>query len=407
MVPLVKHPFRREIVVLFSTAMALFVFVVAVGILNGTDLVDFGKTTILAHVHAGTLGWITLAVFAATLWLFGGGGASPGRTTTARVLTYGAAVSVVAYAAAFLLTRNTVRPVIGIVTLAVMVGFAVWALLQAGTAGPLSVPRLGYLAALVTSVTGGVFGVLWGLMIATGGKYLPEGGEGAHPATMVVGFLVPVGMATVEWWLVPGSADTKATRAGLAQIAFPFAGGVLLMVGVLADVTPLQQMSVLLEIVGVVIMLVRIGGPMVRVRWLEPAPGRLFSVGGFCIALNIALLFYLVAAYAGDFDKIPSHLLLAVDHVMFVGVTTNAVFGFLLAGTWDEREVVWPWADQLVFWGLDGGLLLFVAGLMADTALPKRIGTPFMGAAILLGLATCALRLRALARTPEPVPAAA
>ena len=36
----------------------IFVITVAIGILNGTDLWDPPRNTLLAHVHAGTLGWI-------------------------------------------------------------------------------------------------------------------------------------------------------------------------------------------------------------------------------------------------------------------------------------------------------------------------------------------------------------
>ena len=52
-------------------AIVIFLYTIAIGILNGTDIVDFDRRRILGHVHGGTLGWLTLAVFAASLWLFG------------------------------------------------------------------------------------------------------------------------------------------------------------------------------------------------------------------------------------------------------------------------------------------------------------------------------------------------
>ena len=66
-----EHPLRREVLWLLQLAMVVFVWTVGIGILNGTDVVDFSQKVILSHVHAGTLGWITTCVFAATLWLFG------------------------------------------------------------------------------------------------------------------------------------------------------------------------------------------------------------------------------------------------------------------------------------------------------------------------------------------------
>ena len=55
-----------EIRALQLAAMAVFVYTIGIGILNGTDMVDFDQRRILGHVHGGTLGWLTLNVFAAS-----------------------------------------------------------------------------------------------------------------------------------------------------------------------------------------------------------------------------------------------------------------------------------------------------------------------------------------------------
>jgi hypothetical protein len=59
------------LVPLLFASMAIFVVTVVMGILNGTDLVDLPHGALLAHVHSGTLGWITLSIFAAAAWIFG------------------------------------------------------------------------------------------------------------------------------------------------------------------------------------------------------------------------------------------------------------------------------------------------------------------------------------------------
>ena len=64
---LARHPFADEIRLILRAAMVLFVYTVVVGILNGTDLVEFNQKPLLAHVHLGTLGWLTMAVFAGAL----------------------------------------------------------------------------------------------------------------------------------------------------------------------------------------------------------------------------------------------------------------------------------------------------------------------------------------------------
>ena len=62
--------YGSQVRLLLGAAMVIFVFTVVVGILNGTDIIEFDRKTILTHVHTGTLGWITTAVFAAALSLF-------------------------------------------------------------------------------------------------------------------------------------------------------------------------------------------------------------------------------------------------------------------------------------------------------------------------------------------------
>lgn len=208
-----------EIRTLLLAAMAIFLYTIGIGILNGTDLVDFDQRRILSHVHGGTLGWLTLGVFAAALWLFAEGDAVSRRERQlVRSLTAAAILAVVAYVAAFAFTYGNWRPVLGTVTTAVIAGFTGWVIYRAQRT-ELGVPHIGFLAALGTSIVGGVLGILLGLELATGKNWLP-GDIGAHPATMVVGFLVPVGLAMAEWaFFFP--APQKATRLGALQMASP------------------------------------------------------------------------------------------------------------------------------------------------------------------------------------------
>ncbi|HJM90125.1 MAG TPA: hypothetical protein QF624_10980 [Dehalococcoidia bacterium] len=108
----------------------IFIYTVSVGILNGTDLVDFegqqGRQVLLAHVHGGTIGWLTLAVFAASLWLFGGGNMSDSQRKLGSWLSYLSAASVVVYILVFLTTMNEVRPAVGAVVTAIFIAFLGW-----------------------------------------------------------------------------------------------------------------------------------------------------------------------------------------------------------------------------------------------------------------------------------------
>ncbi|MET1049271.1 MAG: hypothetical protein ABWZ55_06540 [Acidimicrobiales bacterium] len=401
---LAAHPYRSQIRLLLATALILFVFTVVIGILNGTDLVDFDRKVLLTHVHVGTLAWITLSVFASTLWLFADRRLEGGLDTWARLGAPLAAGTVVAYDLTFLTTTGWSRPVLGTLTALAIIGWFLWAVALARRT-EVSVPMWGLLAALATSVTGGILGVLYGILIASRGdaKVLPAGGEDAHPATMVVGFLVPVGLALIEVWLRPDEARTPACRAGFWQMALLFLGGFTLMIGVLLDAVPLITLNLPFEIIAIGIFLRRNWASLRTVGWGEGRPPPFLAAATVAVIWNLGMLIYLISKYADDFDAAPDRLLLALDHTMFIGVLTNALFAQLLAGTRATREI-WAWADRVVFWFVNIGLVGFWFGLVIDEAWPKRTFTPFMGVGILLGVGVFLARLQA-DRQPAPEPA--
>ncbi len=401
---LATHPYRAQIRLLLGTALVMFVITVVIGILNGTDVVDFDRKVLLTHVHIGTLAWITLSVFASTLWLFADRPLEGRLDAWAREGAPIAAGTVVVYDLTFLTTTGYARPAIGTLAALVILGWFAWAVAMARTA-PVSVPQWGLLAALATSVTGGVLGILYGILIASDlkAKVLPNGGEDAHPATMVVGFLVPVGLALIEWWLRPDEARSRASRAGFWQMALLFLGGFSLMLGVLTDIVPLIMLNLPFEIAAIAIFLRRNGASLRTVGWRDGQPSPFLAASAVAVLWNLGMLIYLLSKYADDFDAAPTRLLLALDHTMFIGVLTNALFAQLLVAT-TRRRALLAWADRWIFWLVNIGLLGFWFGLVLDETAPKRAFTPLMGLGILLAVGVFLARLRA-DRDPEPAPA--
>ena len=376
-----QHPLRQEVHLLLQVAMVVFVWTVGIGILNGTDVVDFDQKVVLSHVHAGTLGWITISVFAASAWLFGRT-ADEREASVARVLARLSIVVLPVFALTFAFTYGDLRAVLGTAALAVILGMFAWVVARARRV-TLTTVHLGFLAALATSVIGGVLGVLLATEIATGRDVLADGGEDAHPATMVVGFLIPVGMALAEWGL-RGDRLERAGRLGVAQIALPFVGGIVLMIGLLLDIDPLPPLATLIELGGVIIFFKRLWRPMRAVAWRERSPGRYATAAAVGIIANILFLNYLAGANEGDFDLVPMHQILAMDHTMFVGVLTNAIFALLLVATAGRTR--WPALDDIVFWGMNVALVGFVVSLLAESTWLMRIATPVLGLCILAGL---------------------
>ena len=377
------------------SAMAVFVFTVAIGILNGTDAYEPDHDVLMAHVHSGTLGWISLSVLAAALGLFGTGSLAGWQATVMRWLPAATAVAVVGYVTAFVFSHSVVRPIVGTGTLAVVLLWFAW-VVDRRDAVPISVPRLAVLAAITSLLVGAVLGILLGLKIA-GHDVLPDGGEDAHPAAMVIGFLIPIGMAVAEWRLRPELLDTEADRAGRLQIALPFVGGLSVMIGLLADFDPLVMVSLPFEIIGVGIFVRRMWPAIAAIDWRTGgwARGGALTVG--YLVVNIAFFVYIVSKYAEDLDAAPARLFLALDHLMFVGVMTNSLFG-LLDGVAERR--VWTKVDDWVLAGMNVGLVIFVIGLLQEENAIKRVGTPIMGTAILVGLAAFAARLSAVRTEP-------
>jgi hypothetical protein len=392
------HPLRGEVTLLLQVAMAVFVWTVVIGILNGTDVVDFDRKVLLSHVHAGTLGWITTSVFAASLWLFGRD-ASTGEARTARVLALASIVILPVFALTFAFTYDEPRAILGTLALAAIVGVFAWVVARARSV-TLTTVHLGFLAAVATSVVGGVLGVLLATEIATGRNTITDGGSDAHPATMVVGFLIPVGMALSEWGL-RGSNLEPAGRLGTMQVVLPFVGGLLLMIGLLLDIDALPPLATLIELGGVAIFFKRLWRPIRSVAWRERTPARYAAASAVAIIVNIIFLNYLVAANAGDIDLVGTNQLLALDHTMFVGVLTNAIFAMLLLATLGRSR--WPGLDSIVFFGMNLALLGFVVSLLAEATWLMRIATPVLGLCILAGLLDRTLALAGGAAATDAV----
>ena len=398
---LAVHPYGRQIKLLLQAALLIFAWTVVIGILNGTDLVDFNHHTILTHVHTGTLGWITTSVFAAALWLFGGVPGQGWRDTFARNLPLATVVAVIAYNIAFLLTSGSGRPTIGGFMLLVIVGWVAW-IFASMKGSVLSVPRLGILAAVTTLTIGGLLGVLLGVMIATGNDILPGDAYASHPATMVIGFLIPVGMALAEWHLRPETLEQRATRAGWLQIGLPFVGGLCVTAGLLADAPPLISVSLPFEVVGVGIFVKRVLPGFKAVDGDRATPGFVAAPTVVWLVLNIVFFIYLIARFQGDFDLVRIGLILALDHMMFIGVMSNSLFAQVRAATPGAKAT----AVRVLVMAMNIGLAGFVVGLLADVAILKQLFTPIMGLGILHGIALFLVAFNRQETEPAPVPAA-
>ena len=392
--------YATEIRWLFQAGLLVFVITVSIGILNGFHFITLPRQVLLTHVHAGTLGWITLGVIAICFWLFGDTSSVAENPRFVQALGLLAALGIPIYVLAFLSGNLLARAIFGFPVLIAIVGVLIWLIAQARQA-TMTVPRLAVLAAITTLVVGSTIGVLVQLELASNSQFLPDGAIGGHVTAQVVGYLVLIGMAISEWRLknTPG-----LTWPGIIQVGLLFLGGILITIGALLNVQPLLGAFIPAELTAVIIYCVRLGPQLRRIDWLAPTSDRHFGLVVPYLVLNLGLLIWLITGVVtktyARIELIPLWLIFAFDHTMFIGVISNSLFGLIQQAS-RSAERFWPWAEHVVFWGMNAGMIGFVLTLATDQRGLEKLFTPIMGGSILVGIITYSVRFRRL-RTAAP-----
>lgn len=367
---------------LFLVAMGVFVFNIAIGILNGSDVVNFDRNQILTHVHAGTIGWLTLTIVASSFILF---------RAADRRLVVTLAILVPLYVAAFYTGNFALRAIGGTLLLIAIGWLLVWVWRQF-LAGERTLPRLAVTLGLTSFGYGALVGVLLQISFATGKTILPGDVIGAHASAMTFGYLVLVSFGLIEWRLL-GTRDLP--RAGLVQVLALFIGGFVISVGLLAGAAQAAGgIYLLTQLISVVLFIVRIWPRSLRVGWLDANPIRHVGAASIWVVGALILFMYLVfsfitSANPNDPSSLPVNVLIASDHSVYIGVLTNIMLGLLSILVLDAATRR-SWAGHIIFWGVNLGLLVFVIGLIVDTAAIKRIGAPVMGLTLYVALAILA-----------------
>jgi hypothetical protein len=369
---------------LLLVAMAVFVLNIVIGILNGADAVEFDHNQILTHVHAGTVGWLTLTIVASAFLLF---------RAADRRLMLALAILVPVYVVAFYTGSFAFRALGGTALLVVIAWVLVW-VWQQFLAGERSLPRLAVALGLTSFGYGAVIGVLLQVQFALEQSILSGDAIGAHASAMTFGYLVLVAFGLIEWRLL---GTRNLPRAGLAQMLALFLGGIVISVGLLVGAEQAAGgIYLLTQLVAVVLFVVRIWPRSLRVGWLDADPIRHLGAASIWVVGALILFMYLVFSFItatnpDDPDAFPLNVLIASDHSVYIGVITNIVLGLLSLLVLNEATRR-SWMGHLIFWGVNLGLLVFVIGLIVDTSEIKRIGAPVMGVTLLGALAILAMR---------------
>lgn len=378
---------------LFRAALLIFVVTILIGILNGAGLWSPPHNLAMTHVHAGTLGWITLAVIAAAVIALVSG---PNDAAATRTMATVAIAATLAYVGAFAATSGIVRPIAGTLMLVAIVWVLIWAWgrYQASSKSP---GQLGLFLALVSLTIGGIQGVLLGLFIARGG--IPGMSTdtaiaiaGAHPPAMLIGYLILAGAAVCHFVL-----DGPSTKPGRLVMWGLFVAGLVANASFVFRIDDLIPVATLLEVIAIIVLLVHLRSRLAPSAWRGGGAENFARIGTIFLGVGVILLVYVVQLLvSGQLDPAagtgPMGALLAFDHAMFIGVMTNALFA-LIARTSGIG------ANPVTIWGVNIALAIFLVGLVADVGVLIQIGAPLMGLLLLHAVAIFTMRLGAKPQT--------
>lgn len=369
---------------MFLVAMALFLVTITIGLLNGTDAVEFTRDQILTHVHSGTLGWISLALIATTMWLYG-------AVDSRLALALGILIPI--YVAAFYTGNLAARAATGTALLVAILWVLVWA--WRAWSAERTLPGLAVALGLTTFAYGAVIGVLIQVQLATATTIFTRDAIGGHASAMVFSYLILLAMGLIEWRVL---GTTGLPTAGLIQYGALFVGG-LLLTGTLLflDESATQAIGgiyLLVELIAVGLFAWRVVPAAMRGGLGAHLVAAIVFV---FIAMGIFLYLVFLFISSGDPESVNFNLIKASDHAAFIGVITNLIFALILALTAGDRDPAPAWVSQLGFWAMNLGLLVFLVGLGQDLAEIKRIGAPTMGVGILIVMYVLARRLWASA----------
>jgi hypothetical protein len=366
--------------------MVIFVITIVIGILNGTDVWDPPRDTVLTHVHAGTLGWVTLGVFAGAIWMFGGDGkAHPGALPVFSIVALSLYVLAFWSPDIFNTTESIQRPIGGTLAFIAMVWMLVW-VLRAKRGQSWNVAEFGMTLSLGFLVFGAVLGVLLGLQLADIEIVDPANagrlGE-SHPGAMVAGYVVLAGLALIEW-MMPGREVPKLgeSKSGVVQMLLLFVAGILLVIGFLLDQEAIYSLGVPLQIVGAIILVARFRKYLAPSQWGGPVINRYVRTPVVGLLIVVGLIAYLISQFiaGAEFEEI-APIAITFDHVNFLMVMTNLFFGMMvLASSVSEK------AGRAIYWGLNLGTVGFAIGIISEVQVLKRIFTPLLGVALLYAI---------------------
>jgi hypothetical protein len=381
---------------LFQAALLIFLVTIGLGMARGLGIIDFeDRNQVLTHLHSGTIGWITLGIMATVLVLYSRPGERPAPDSFLSWSCGILVITVPVYIVAWWTGNLPFRAIGGSALLVGIVMYVAWLVREAARIGysRLTTPQMGAVIGLVTLVVGSALGVTLQIQYATDTSVLPGDPIGAHAETQVSAYLVLVAMSLVYW----GLRGNDRSARGSWMVWLFFAAGAILAISFLSGADQGAVAFIPFDLAAIVILLTLVGGRVLAPGWGDARPERHFAAAVPFALFYIGIFMFIIVGFLvfelwPTFEEIPANYIPAAEHPLFLGVVTNILFGVLLQLGRGRRDI-WPWADHVVFWGLNLAVAVFTFALLfnIDGLLP--FVTPVLGLSILTGIVTHSMRL--------------
>lgn len=387
---------------LFMGSALLFLINIYFGFDNGLTTGEIPRWQSLIHLHAGSIGWITLSLIGLAIWIFTDQReVSEVYARRTRALAWIGVLAFGAYIVSFGITfsvRGTfaLLPVFGSVSMLVIWAGAIFALSQLRQQPVVTTAHLLVAGGLLVAGVGATMGVLLGLERVVG-QFLSIAGEsrGTVHAAMMDGYLILVAGGIVEWFLQK-EPTKRWTWPGLLQAAAWTVGAILVPFAFLLDLLDiLAPIFSMLLVVGLLFFLARAAWRAIGKGPLGKGVHPWGFFGTLWMLVFVVLLIYAAMVLAADPSAAPQWFGAVFVHSGFVGMMTNLLLGVFSARTQEKREVL-PWGEPAALWLVNLGLVVFFA---LHIAADSRLGAIVMGIGVLLGVAAMIWRL--LASAPE------
>lgn len=389
---------------LYIGAGLLFLANISLGILNVFSGETIAKGQILAHLHSGTIGWITLSVIATALWVFASQGpASDLYVLWSKILTIVGLTAVAGYVSAFGFVFNAndslwLLPLFGVPMWATIVGGFLFTALTLKRQVTVTTVHLLFFGALLVASLGATMGVLWGLNLTGAISPYPTGAEpiGAHAAPMDM-YLALAFAGFVELFLRKDDHE-RWTRPGMWQMVLGVAAAFVISGGLFAGFPMVAPLALVLFVASFAIYLVRVGWRAFVLNPLAKGQNAAVFFGGVFFPIYIVMFVVFVPLYFIPGELPPHWLLVAFAHIAFVGAATNLILATQSAygGHADVSRDLEPWG----YWILNAGLIAFILGEYQPGV---RHGAMIMAVGALLGLYVAWSRLGRSWEKPDDV----